>query len=177
MQHHLIDMMFRDGVWLNTPVELREQRLEYSDAPMTLGDCGHVAKEDDLRVAAQLGEIPNRRGPSGEAYALEEYVNDRPHTTSSLSVAIARTFGTAMTGRSKQRRHLADRPLAMEARIAVLPCRGREALLSRRFAPPGPRGYGNPSLARQEIPKQRLDAAKSLCRFLSPLLLGGAVGR
>jgi hypothetical protein len=138
MQHHLIDMMFRGGVWLNTPVELREQRLKYSDAPMTLGVYGHVAKEDDLRVAAQLGEIPNRRGPSGEAYALEEYVNDRPYAASSLSVAIARTFGTANDG--KEQTAAEPRgfgPLAMEARVAVLPCRGREALLSRLFAPLG----------------------------------------
>jgi hypothetical protein len=30
----LIDMMFRDGVWLNTSLKLREQRLGHSDAPI-----------------------------------------------------------------------------------------------------------------------------------------------
>jgi hypothetical protein len=34
MQDHLIDMMFRDGVWLNTSLKLREQRLGHSDAPI-----------------------------------------------------------------------------------------------------------------------------------------------
>src|SRR5262245_32773074 len=62
-----------------------------------------------------IGLVRNRRGPSGEGYALEEYVNDRPYAASSfLSVAIARTFGTAMTGRSKERQQLADTALPLE---------------------------------------------------------------
>ena len=85
-----------------------------------------------------VGLVRNRRGPSGEGYALEQYVNDRPYTASSfLSVAIARTFGTAMTGRSKERQELADKALPLEARITVLPCRGGEALLRRLFEPLG----------------------------------------
>jgi 3' terminal RNA ribose 2'-O-methyltransferase Hen1 len=83
-----------------------------------------------------IGLVRNRRGPSGEAHALEEYVNDRPYAASSfLSVAIARTFGTAMTGRSKERAELADKALPLQARIAVVPCRGGETLLHRLFAP------------------------------------------
>jgi 3' terminal RNA ribose 2'-O-methyltransferase Hen1 len=85
-----------------------------------------------------IGLVRNRRGPSGEAYALEEYVNDRPYSASSfLSVAIARTFGTAMTGRSKERQDLADASLPLEARISALPCRGGEGLLRRLFEPLG----------------------------------------
>lgn len=80
----------------------------------------------------------NRRGPSGEAYALDQYVNDRPYAASSfLSVAIARTFGTAMTGKSKERQELADTPRLLEAQITVLPCRGGENLLRRLFEPLG----------------------------------------
>jgi len=85
-----------------------------------------------------IGLVSNRRGPSGEAHSLEEYVNDRPYAASSfLSVAIARIFGTAMTGRSKERPELAETRLPLEARIAVLPCRGGEALLRRLFEPLG----------------------------------------
>jgi len=85
-----------------------------------------------------IGLVRNRRGPSGEAYALEQYVNDRPYAASSfLSVAIARLFGTAMTGRSKERQELADTRLPLETRIAVLPCRGGEDLLRRLFEPLG----------------------------------------
>jgi 3' terminal RNA ribose 2'-O-methyltransferase Hen1 len=83
-----------------------------------------------------IGLVRNRRGPSGEAHVLEEYVNDRPYAASSfLSVAIARTFGTAITGRSKERQELAETPLPLEARIAVVPCRGGEDLLRRLFEP------------------------------------------
>jgi hypothetical protein len=42
---------------LNVPLKLRQQRLGHSDAEMTLGVYSHVAKEDDVRIAAQLGEI------------------------------------------------------------------------------------------------------------------------
>jgi 3' terminal RNA ribose 2'-O-methyltransferase Hen1 len=85
-----------------------------------------------------IGLVRNRRGPGGNAHALEEYVNDRPYVASSfLSVALARSFGTAMTGRSKERQDLADSPLALEARITVLPCRGGEILLRKLFEPLG----------------------------------------
>jgi len=85
-----------------------------------------------------IGLVRDRRGPSGEGFSLEQYVNDRPYAASSfLSVAIARTFGTAMTGRSKERQELADSRLALEAKISVLPCRGGEELLRRLFEPLG----------------------------------------
>jgi 3' terminal RNA ribose 2'-O-methyltransferase Hen1 len=85
-----------------------------------------------------IGLVRNRRGPAGETHALEEYVNDRPYAGSSfLSVAIARTFGTAMTGKSNERQRLADSALCLEARITVLPCRGGESLLRRLFEPLG----------------------------------------
>src|ERR1700687_3815685 len=85
-----------------------------------------------------IGLVRNRRGPGGNAHALEEYVNDRPYAASSfLSVAIAQIFGTTMTGRSKERQELAETPLPLEARISVLPCRGGETLLRRLFDPLG----------------------------------------
>src|ERR1700722_4869338 len=85
-----------------------------------------------------IGLVRNRRGPSGEAHALEEYVNDRPYAASSfLSVAIARTFGTAMSGKSKERQELAESRIPLEARMSVLPCRGGEDLLRRLFEPLG----------------------------------------
>lgn len=85
-----------------------------------------------------VGLVRGRHGPSGEAYALEQYVNDRPYAASSfLSGAIARTFGTAMSGKSKERQELAESRIPLEARISVLPCRGGEDLLRRLFEPLG----------------------------------------
>ena len=85
-----------------------------------------------------IGLVRNRRGPGGEGRSLEQYVNDRPYTASSfLSVAIARTFGTAISGKSEERQELADSPIPLEARLAVVPCRGGEALLRKLFQPLG----------------------------------------
>ncbi|HXP71259.1 MAG TPA: 3' terminal RNA ribose 2'-O-methyltransferase Hen1 [Candidatus Dormibacteraeota bacterium] len=85
-----------------------------------------------------VGLVRGRHGPSGEGYSLEQYVNDRPYAASSfLSVAIARTFGTAMSGKSKERQELAESRIPLEARMSVLPCRGGEDLLRRLFEPLG----------------------------------------
>lgn len=85
-----------------------------------------------------IGLVRNRRGPSGEGYAMEEYVNDRPYVASSfMSVAIGRTLRTAMTGRSKERQELAETTLPFEAQITVLPCRGGETVLRSLFEPLG----------------------------------------
>jgi 3' terminal RNA ribose 2'-O-methyltransferase Hen1 len=72
-----------------------------------------------------VGLVRNRRGPAGEGGALEQYVNDRPYAASSfLSVAIAEVFGSAMSGKSRERAELVDVPLPLRATISSLPCRG-----------------------------------------------------
>jgi 3' terminal RNA ribose 2'-O-methyltransferase Hen1 len=85
-----------------------------------------------------VGLVRNRRGPAGEGRTLEQYVNDRPYVASSfLSVAIADVFGSALSGKSKERPDLVDVPLPFIATIAVLPCRGGEDFLRRLFEPLG----------------------------------------
>ena len=85
-----------------------------------------------------VGLVRNRRGPSGEAYALEQYVNDRPYVASSfLSVAIAQVFRSALAGVSNDRRELTDMALSLEANISALPCRGGEVILRKLFEPLG----------------------------------------
>jgi hypothetical protein len=70
------------------------------------------------------------RGKKGAGAPLEQYVNDRPYVASSfLSVAIAQVYGTALSGKSKERPELAGTPIPLEARISVVPCRGGEDLL------------------------------------------------
>jgi 3' terminal RNA ribose 2'-O-methyltransferase Hen1 len=93
-----------------------------------------------------VGLVRNRRGPSGEGYSLEQYVNDRPYVGSSfLSVTMGDVFGSAMTGKSKERQDLAETCLPLEATLAVLPCRGGEKVLRSLFEPLGytvrARGY------------------------------------
>ena len=70
--------------------------------------------------------------------AFEQYVNDRPYVASSfLSVAIAKVFRTAMTGRCKDRPELANTPIPLTAHMPVLPCRGGESFLRSLFEPLG----------------------------------------
>jgi 3' terminal RNA ribose 2'-O-methyltransferase Hen1 len=69
---------------------------------------------------------------------LFDYVNDRPYVSSSfLSVAISKVFGTAMTGRGDDHQALSDSPLCLEASITMLPCRGETAMLNKVFEPLG----------------------------------------
>jgi len=85
-----------------------------------------------------VGLVRQRRGPSGEGGLLDQYVNDRPYVASSfLSVAIAQVFGSALSGRCKDRPDVVSRPLPLTARLAAVPCRGGEDLLRRLFEPLG----------------------------------------
>ena len=85
-----------------------------------------------------IGLVRGRQGPPGEGRSLEQYVNDRPYAASSfLSVAIARVFASAMSGRSKERPDLATAELPFEIRLAAVPCRGGEPFLRRLFEPLG----------------------------------------
>ena len=103
--------------------------------PEAEADCCTAAL---LLEVDPIGLVRGRRGPAGEGRALEQYVNDRPYVASSfLSVAIAEVFGTALSGRSKERPELATRGLPLEARLSVLPCRGGESFLRRLFEPLG----------------------------------------
>jgi 3' terminal RNA ribose 2'-O-methyltransferase Hen1 len=82
--------------------------------------------------------VRNRRGPSGNDFSLSQYVNDRPYVASSfMSVALAKMFSTAMSGRSKERPELAELEIPLEVTLPVVPCRGGETVLRRIFEPLG----------------------------------------
>jgi 3' terminal RNA ribose 2'-O-methyltransferase Hen1 len=85
-----------------------------------------------------VGLVRGRQGPSGEGFALGQYVNDRPYAASSmLAVAIKEVFRTALTGRCASHQELADSPLPLELHIPALPCRGGIDLALRVFEPLG----------------------------------------
>jgi 3' terminal RNA ribose 2'-O-methyltransferase Hen1 len=99
---------------------------------------------DDRCTAALLldvdpvGLVRNRKGPAGEGFALDQYVNDRPYVASSfLSVAIAQVYGSALSGSSRERPELAKTAIPLTARLSVLPCRGGEPFLRRLLEPLG----------------------------------------
>jgi len=85
-----------------------------------------------------VGLVRDRKGPKGRDLSLAQYVNDRPYAASSfLSVALRKAFGTALSGRSKERPELAESAVPLEVGLPVVPCRGGEALLRRLFEPLG----------------------------------------
>jgi 3' terminal RNA ribose 2'-O-methyltransferase Hen1 len=132
-----------------------------------------------------VGLVRGRQGPGGEGGLLEQYVNDRPYVASSfLSVAIAGVFRSAMAGESKERPELAARPLPLEARLAVVPCRGGlpperggEAFLRRLFEPLGyaveaqsyPLDADHPSWGRSPYFTVTLRGQRRLCELLAHL--------
>lgn len=81
--------------------------------------------------------VRGRKGSYADG-SLEHYVNDRPYVASSfLSVAIANVFGSALSGKSKERPELVQQPLPLEATVSAVECRGGEDVLRRLFEPLG----------------------------------------
>jgi 3' terminal RNA ribose 2'-O-methyltransferase Hen1 len=125
-----------------------------------------------------VGLVRNRRGPSGEGGALEQYVNDRPYAASSfLSVALAEVFGSALSGKSKERPELADAPLPLRVTVSALPCRGGEEFLRKLFEPLGytvsahrlPLDENFPDWGESAYHRVELDARLPLQQLLSHL--------
>jgi 3' terminal RNA ribose 2'-O-methyltransferase Hen1 len=87
---------------------------------------------DPIALVRGRGEAGRERPP------LEPYVNDRPYAASSfLSVALTRTFRSALAGKCKERPELVDVALPLEATLACIPCRGGEVILRSLFEPLG----------------------------------------
>jgi 3' terminal RNA ribose 2'-O-methyltransferase Hen1 len=85
-----------------------------------------------------IGLVRGRKGPSGEGFALGQYVNDRPYAASSmLAMALKDVYGTALTGRCNARPDLAASPIQLEIHVPAVPCRGGADLLRRLFEPLG----------------------------------------
>lgn len=85
-----------------------------------------------------IGLVRGRQGLAGEGGQLEQYVNDRPYAANSfMSVAIGKLFGTALSGRSKDRQELVERAIPLTAKMPVIAARGGEEVVRRLFEPLG----------------------------------------
>ncbi|MGH2642027.1 MAG: 3' terminal RNA ribose 2'-O-methyltransferase Hen1 [Actinomycetota bacterium] len=119
------------------PQNVRSVDLSYGRAHVVYPE----ASEERCTAALILEVDPIglvRRGRGRQAFALADYVNDRPYVASSfMSVAIAKLFGTALSGRSEDRPELAEASIPLEAHLPVVPCRGGEELARRLFEPLG----------------------------------------
>lgn len=78
------------------------------------------------------GKVGSRDG------GLFDYVNDRPYaSTSFMSTAIVRIFGTAVNGRCDERQELAETPLKLTACLSSLKDNGDTELAKEMFEPLG----------------------------------------
>lgn len=102
-----------------------------------------VANEQECTCALLLdidpvGLVRTNGGPSGNQFALEQYVNDRPYVASSLmSTAITKAFASALNGKCKDKPELVDELIPFEVKLSVLPVSGGEFILYKLFAPLG----------------------------------------
>ena len=97
---------------------------------------------DERTTAALLLDIDPidlARGKLGSRDGgLFDYVNDRPYAaTSFMSTAIARVFGTAMSGRCDKRQELANKPIKLTACLFSLKDNGDTGLAAQLFEPLG----------------------------------------
>jgi len=118
------------------PARVQEVELSFGKAHVFYPEAS--VERCTVALLLDVDPVGLVRGRGDGEGTLEAYVNDRPYVASSfMSVAIARVFGAALAGRSQDRPELAERPLPLIARLAVLPCRGGEGLLRRLFEPLG----------------------------------------
>jgi len=117
------------------------QRAQTVDLSFGRAHVVYPEAREDRCTAALLVDVDPvalaRRRGRGD-FALQPYVNDRPYAASSfLSVAIGKVFGTALSGRSKERQQLAETAIPLTARLPAVPVRGGREVLERLFAPLG----------------------------------------
>lgn len=85
-----------------------------------------------------VGLVRRQYSRSRDSFSLAEYVNDRPYVASSfMSVAIAKVFGTALSGKCKDRPELVKTAIPLTVKLPSLPCRGGERFLRKLFEPLG----------------------------------------
>ena len=87
----------------------------------------------------EIDPIDLARGSKGrQPQGLQPYVNDRPYVSSSmLSVALGRLFGTALSGTCETRPELVSAPLDLEIELPVVSVRGGTEVLEALFEPLG----------------------------------------
>lgn len=96
-------------------------------------------EETTAAILLDINSIDLAKGKLGsQAGGLFDYINDRPYVTSSfMSTALSKVFGTAMTGRCDKKQELADKLIDLTAKVHMLPCRGDAEIINEIFEPLG----------------------------------------
>ena len=113
-------------------------RAQAFDLPFGRAHVFYPESSPERCTVALLLEVDPVGLVRGRGRTLGQYVNDRPYAASSfLSVAISRVFGSALSGKSRDRPEMAAAALPLRARLAVVPCRSGVGFLRRLFEPLG----------------------------------------
>ena len=113
-------------------------RAQGFDLPFGRAHVFYPESSPERCTAALMLEVDPVGLVRGRGSTLGQYVNDRPYAASSfLSVAISRVFGSALSGKSRERPETAEAALPLTARLAVVPCKDGEGFLRRLFEPLG----------------------------------------
>ncbi|MDF2710851.1 MAG: 3 terminal ribose 2-O-methyltransferase Hen1, partial [Nonomuraea muscovyensis] len=120
------------------PDRVQEFGQSFGTATVFYPEAGEERCTAALLLDVDPVSLARSRGKGSPDFSLSQYVNDRPYAASSLlAVALADVFRTARAGRCRIRPELAERPLPLEVRLPVLPCRGGPELAGRLFEPLG----------------------------------------
>ncbi|MGH3928819.1 MAG: 3' terminal RNA ribose 2'-O-methyltransferase Hen1 [Pseudonocardiaceae bacterium] len=135
-------------------------KVQSFDVPVGLAHVFYPEATERRCTAALLLEVDpvelvkGKRFGGSDAFALAQYVNDRPYAASSmLAVAMAKVFRTAMAGRCDARPELPARELPLEIHLPSLPCHGGADLAWRMFAPLGWTVHATPIPLDPQIPR------------------------
>ncbi len=111
--------------------------LHTADLPFGKARVFYTAAGSDVCSACLLLEIDPVDLVRG-AQQAEDYVNDRPYVSSSyMTVAIGRVFGTALAGNCQKRPELVAARLPLRVDVEVIRARGGGEVLRRLFEPLG----------------------------------------
>lgn len=120
------------------PDRVHAASLSFGDAYVVFPDASDEVCTAALVVDVDSVGLVRSRQKARRSPAAFDYVSDRPYTASSfVSAAIGKLFGTALTGRSKERPDLADTPIPLEVHVTVVACRGGSDIVARLFGPLG----------------------------------------
>lgn len=119
------------------PYRTQQFELSYGKAYVFYPEVSN--ERTSAALLLDIDPIDLARGKLGSSEGgLFDYVNDRPYTsTSFMSTAISRVFGTALKGVCDKKQELADTPLKLTAKIFSLKDNGDENLAKQIFEPLG----------------------------------------
>ena len=148
-------------------------RVQAFDVPFGRAHVLYPEATEERCTAALLLEIDPvglvRRGGGRSAFALAEYVNDRPYVASSfLAVAMNSVFKSAMNGTCKGHEELAATAIPLSAAMPAVPARGGEEVVRRLFEPLGYAVTAEPLPYGRHV-ALRLDAEVRLADLLTHL--------